>query len=130
MAGGWIEGAWMAAWLEGGEQCLDGGCLDEGMKGVGWRGVRLEVPGWRVPEWKQRRAGWKGFGWRAGGWRVFGWREVLDEGRRWRDGWSGHGLGSRGSMSRVGSAVRGFCGSQGWTVPRGSVRGLPERGSG
>ena len=37
-----------------------------------------------------------------------------------------------GWTSRVGPAVRGFCGSQGWTVPGGSVpvcgsvRGLPE----
>ena len=52
-----------------------------------------------------------------------GWRARLD-GSEVR-------FGSRGSMLCVGSAVRGFCGSQGWTVPGvsvpvcGSVRGLP-----
>ena len=55
------------------------------------------------------------------GWRV--WRARLD-GSEMR-------FGSRGSILCVGSVVRGFCGSQGWTVPGvsvpvcGSVRGLP-----
>ena len=63
-----------------------------------------------------------------GGWReVAGWRAA-----GWRDGWSEMRLGSRGSMSRVSSCGSRFCGSQGWTVPGGSVPvcgsvyGLPE----
>ena len=54
-------------------------------------------------------------GWRAAGWRAAG----------WRDGWSENAV-------RSFRAVRGFCSSQGWTVPGGSVpvcgsvHGLPE----
>ena len=65
-------------------------------------------------------------GWRAGGWGL-GW---MEGGRARLDG-SEMRFGSRGSILCVGSAVRGFCGSQGWTVPGvsvpvcGSVRGLP-----
>ena len=87
-----------------------------------------------------RAAGWR-VGWRAGGWRLQGWLEGgwLDGGLK--EGWmegelaglraSEMRFGSRGSILCVGSAVRGFCGSQGWTVPGvsvpvcGSVRGLP-----
>ena len=104
-------------------------------KGVGGRkgNGALRAAGWRV-------------GWRAGGWRLQGWLEGgwLDGGLK--EGWmegelaglraSEMRFGSRGSILCVGSAVRGFCGSQGWTVLGvsvpvcGSVRGLPKLGLG
>ena len=78
---------------------------------AGWRAKRLDDGG--------GLAGWRVWGLRS--WRV-GWRRLKCLKGGWMEGW----MEWKCSMLCVGSAVRGFCVSQGWAVPVcGSVRGLP-----
>ena len=132
MEGGWV--GWMEGkegWMEEVDE-VDGGLVASGLAGRRVDGKGLVDEGQR----------WRRVGWRAGGWRLQGWLE----GWLLKEGWMEGGLaglrasemrfGSRGSILCVGSAVRGFCGSQGWTVLGvsvpvcGSVRGLPKLGLG
>ena len=119
---GWMEDVWMEgscwmAWMEG---------------GVGW------VAGGQALAWRGQALGWRGGGWVEDAWSFWGeawmgvWREGVDGGCLAGGqalGWRGDGgmdgvvlrFGSRGSCRVSVQRFAVFYGSQGWTVPGGSV---------